>query len=181
MKYNPKIILALLASASLMVSCGTTAPPSNAVKAQSFEDTAGSILPGPLPPGVLLRGGYPFGSYLGTYSAGSGGSTVKLDVAMNWQSAGFGLVPWDFPAAYMTVCGYDQNGTNLFCKTSPTVFGYSGGGSNNVTCTAPTNLASVVVYGADAISHPNDRAIYGRVGYFFADRGLQPGPFAPPC
>ena len=181
MKYNLKIILALLASAFLMVSCGTTVPSSDPIKTRSFEDTADSILPGPLPSGVLLVGAYPFGSDLGTFSAGSGASTVQLDVTMNWQSVGFGLVPWDFPAAYMTVCGYDQNGATLFCKTSPTVYGYGGNGSNNVICTAAANLASVVVYGADATSHPNDRGIYGRVGSFFASRGLQPGPFAPSC
>ncbi len=184
MKWNLKLV-GLLLSATLLMSCGNTLPtaPSNeTAKTQLVQnENFGEVNPGPLPSGILLSGAYPIGSYIGSYSAGSGAQTVKLDVTMNWQSTGFGLIPWDFPAAFVTVCGYDQFGTNLFCKVSATVFGYSGGGVNSVTCTAPANLASVVVYGTDAISHSNDRRIYGRVGYFFADRGLQPGPFAPPC
>ena len=160
MKLN--VIVALVASASLMVACGSTVSPvtsSSPVKAQSIDSSGGEGGDGGAAGGILLGNPYPVGTQLATIPRGSGDA---LTVTMNWRAVGFTYDWYDRPGVELKVCGLNQSGAAVSCNYQNASFRASGTNDFTTTfsCILSPSVVSLVVYGSDTSLHPGGRSIY---------------------
>ena len=176
---NPRTVLALFFSASLMVACGTTpsAPQSGAVKTQ-FVDTSGDGSEGGSPTGTLLGSPYPQGTLLATFPRGA---NPYQTFTMDWLAVGFSYGWYDSPGVELRLCSFDVSGALLSCtqQSASDRYGTSDRFITTLSCATTQNAASFAVYGSDVGLHPAGRAIYATSVRFTNGLPLLPGPFPP--
>jgi hypothetical protein len=177
---NPRIALALLLSATLMVACGTTpnAPLSGSVKPQALDGSGGGGENGGMPTGTLLGSPYPQGTFLATFPRSS---SPYQTFTMDWQAVGFSYGWYDSPGVELRVCSYDTSGALLSC-TQQSASGRYGVSDRFVTtlgCAPAQNAAWFAVYGSDTALHPAGRAIYATSVRSTDGLPPLPGPFPP--